>query len=148
MQVQSTSLESEKKQFEYAHSRRIVGKPRQKERKKDRKKERKKERTERKKQRKKERKNKKRRMVTHAHHTEVIASCSELLSLHCLRPSLLGAVLPPSPSPGMIRRQDCSAYAEEPLRTAGLLRGSSSVQFARLAWVCECSHSTAFPTQE
>ena len=118
---------------------------------KERKKERKTERKERKKERKKrkkERKTEKRRMVTHAHHTEVIASCSELLSLHCLRPSLLGAVLPPSPSPGMIRRQDCSAYAEEPLRTAGLLRGSSSVQFARLAWVCECSHSTAFPTQE
>ena len=39
-------------------------------------------------------------MVTHAHHTEVIASRSELLSLHCLRPSHLGAVLPSSPSPG------------------------------------------------
>ena len=36
--------------------------------------------------------------VSRAHHTGVIASCSELLCLHSLRPYLVGAVLPSSSS--------------------------------------------------
>ena len=63
-------------------------------------------------------------MVILAHHTGVIASCSELLSLHCLRHLLLLALLPACADSQVIMRQDCSAYAEEPLRTAGLLEAA------------------------
>ena len=63
-------------------------------------------------------------MVIQAHHTEVIASCSELLSLHCLRHQLFLALLPALGDLLVIMRQDCSAYAEEPLRTVGLLEAA------------------------
>ena len=64
------------------------------------------------------------RTVIQAHHTEVIASCSELLSLHCLRHQLFLALLPALGGLLVIMRQDCSAYAEEPLRTVGLLEAA------------------------
>ena len=66
----------------------------------------------------------KRREVVHAHRTEVIASRSELLSLHCPRHPLLLALLPACAGSQVIMRQDCSAYAEEPLRTVGLLEAA------------------------
>ena len=69
-------------------------------------------------------KSKKRREVGHARHPEVIASRSELLSLHCLRQPLLLALLPACAGSQFIMRQDCSAYAAEPLRTAGLLEAA------------------------
>ena len=82
----------------------------------------------------------------HAHHTEVIASRSELLSLHCPRHLLLLALLPACADSQVIMRQETSAYAEEPLRTVGLLdRGSSSVQFARRVQVCKHSRPTCAP---
>ena len=64
------------------------------------------------------------RTVIQAHHTEVIASCSELLSLHCLRHQLLVALLPALPDLLVIMRQDCTAYALEPLHTVGLLEAA------------------------
>ena len=64
------------------------------------------------------------RTVIQAHHTEVIASCSELLSLHCLRHQLLVALLPAFPDLLVIMRQDCTAYAGEPLHTVGLLEAA------------------------
>ena len=64
------------------------------------------------------------RTVIQAHHTEVIASCSELLSLHCLRHQLLVALLPALPDLLVIMRQDCTAYAVEPLHTVGLLEAA------------------------
>ena len=54
------------------------------------------------------------------HHTEVTASRSELLSLHCPRHPLLLALLPACAISRVIMRQETSAYAEEPLRTVGL----------------------------
>ena len=62
--------------------------------------------------------------VALAHRAEVIASCSELLSLHCPRHLLLLALLPACAVSQVIMRQDCSAYAEEPLRTEGLLEAA------------------------
>ena len=62
----------------------------------------------------------KRKEVVHARRTEVIASRSELLSLHCPRHLLFLALLPACDGSQVIMRQDCSAYAAEPLRTAGL----------------------------
>ena len=64
------------------------------------------------------------RTVIQAHHTGVIASCSELLSLHCLRHQLLVALLPALPDLLVIMRQDCTAYAVEPLHTVGLLEAA------------------------
>ena len=58
--------------------------------------------------------------VVLARRTEVIASCSELLSLHCPRHLLLLALLPACAVSQVIMRQDCSAYAKEPVRTVGL----------------------------
>jgi hypothetical protein len=66
----------------------------------------------------------KRREVVRAHRTGVIASRSELLSLHCPRHLLLLALLPACAGSQVIMRQDCSAYAAEPLRTAGLLEAA------------------------
>ena len=82
----------------------------------------------------------KRREVVHAHRTEVIASRSELLSQHCRQHPLLRSLLPACAGAQVIMRQDFSAYAEEPLRTAGLLEavcGSAST-----------SAPTLLPTQE
>ena len=52
------------------------------------------------------------------------ASRSELLSLHCPRHLLLLALLPACAVSQVIMRQDCSAYAKEPLRTVGLLEAA------------------------
>ena len=68
--------------------------------------------------------NKKRGVVVRARHTEVTASRSELLSLHCPRHLLFLALLPACDGSQVIMRQDCSAYAAEPLRTAGLLEAA------------------------
>ena len=62
--------------------------------------------------------------VAPAHHTEVTASCSELLSLHCPRHPLFLALLPACDITRVIIRQETSAYAEEPLRTVGLLEAA------------------------
>ena len=62
--------------------------------------------------------------VVLARRAEVIASCSELLSLHCPRHPLLLALLPACAVSQVIMRQDCSAYAKEPLRTVGLLEAA------------------------
>ena len=67
---------------------------------------------------------KKRWEVELAHCTEVIASRSELLSLHCPRHLLLLALLPACADSQVIMRQETSAYAEEPLRTVGLLEAA------------------------
>ena len=62
--------------------------------------------------------------VAATHRTEVIASRSELLSLHCPRHLLLLALLPACAVSQVIMRQDCSTYAKEPLRTVGLLEAA------------------------
>ena len=66
----------------------------------------------------------KRGVVVRARHTEVTASRSELWSLHCPRHLLFLALLPACDGSQVIMRQDCSAYAAEPLRTAGLLEAA------------------------
>ena len=59
-----------------------------------------------------------------AHDAEVIASCSELLSLHCPRHPLFHAQLPAWGVSQVIMRQETLAYAREPLRTVGLLEAA------------------------
>ena len=59
-----------------------------------------------------------------AHHAEVIASCSEPLSLHCLRHQLLVALLRALTDLPVIMHQDCTAHAVEPLHTVGLLEAA------------------------
>ena len=86
--------------------------------------------------------------VVHAHDTEVIASRSELLSQHCPRHPLLLALLPACAGSQVIMRQDCSAYAEEPLRTVGLLEAAHQYS---LQDVCPSTGTpilTLLPTQE
>ena len=90
----------------------------------------------------------KRREVVLAHRTEVIASRSELLSLHCPRHPLLLALLPACAGSRVIMRQDCSAYAEGPLRTVGLLEAAHQYS---LQDVCPSTGTpilTLLPTQE
>ena len=90
----------------------------------------------------------KRREVVLAHRTEVIASRSELLSQHCLRHPLLRALLPACADAQVIVRQDFSAYAKEPLRTAGLLEAAHQYS---LQDVCPSTGTpilTLLPTQE
>ena len=86
--------------------------------------------------------------MVHAHDTEVIAFRSELLSLHCPRHPLLRALLPACAGSQVIMRQDCSAYAEEPLRTVGLLEAAHQYS---LQDVCPSTGTpilTLLPTQE
>ena len=86
--------------------------------------------------------------MVHAHDTEVIASRSELLSLHCPRHLLLLALLPACAGSRVIMRQDCSAYAKEPLRTVGLLEAAHQYS---LQDVCPSTGTpilTLLPTQE
>ena len=59
-----------------------------------------------------------------ARRTEVIAYRSELLSLHCPRQPLLLGLLQARALSQVIMCQDCSAYAEERLRTVGLLEAA------------------------
>jgi len=64
------------------------------------------------------------RTVIQAHHTGVIAPCSEPLSLHCLRHQLLVALLPALSDLLVIMHQDCTAHAMEPSHTVGLLEAA------------------------
>ena len=90
----------------------------------------------------------KRREVVRARRTEVIASRSELLSLHCPRHLLLLALLPACAGSQVIMRQDCSAYAEEPLRTVGLLEAAHQYSLQDLCSSASTPDLTALPTQE
>jgi len=90
----------------------------------------------------------KRREVVHARRTEVIASRSELLSLHCPRHPLLRALFPACADPQVITRQDCSAYAAEPLRTAGLLEAAHQYSLQDVCGSARTPIPTALPTQE
>ena len=92
--------------------------------------------------------NKKCEEVLPAHHTEVIASCSELLSLHCPRHLLLLALLPACAGSQVIMRQDCSAYAEEPLRTVGLLEAAHQYSLQDMCGSASIPILTSLPTQE
>ena len=91
---------------------------------------------------------KKRREVVHAHRTEVIASRSELLSQHCRRHPLLRALLPACAGAQVIMRQDFSAYAEEPLRTAGLLEAAHQYSLQDMCGSASTPAPTLLPTQE
>ena len=86
--------------------------------------------------------------VVLAHRTEVIASRSELLSLHCPRHPLLHALLPACADPQVFTRQDCPAYAEEPLRTVGLLEAAHQYSLQDLCSSASTPDLTALPTQE
>ena len=82
------------------------------------------------------------------HHTEVIASCSELLSLHCPRHPLLLALLPACAGSQVIMRQDFSAYAVEPLRTVGLLEAAHQYSLQDMWGSARTPILTALPIQE
>ena len=86
--------------------------------------------------------------MVHAHDTEVIASRSELLSLHCPRHLLLLALLPACAGSQVIMRQDCSAYAEEPLRTVGLLEAAHQYSLQDMCGSASTPVPTLLPTQE
>ena len=86
--------------------------------------------------------------MVHARHTEVIASRSELLSLHCPRHLLFLALLPALGGSQVITRQDCSAYAEEPLRTAGLLEAAHQYSLQDMSGSARTPTPAALPTQE
>ena len=86
--------------------------------------------------------------VVLAHRAEVIASCSELLSLHCPRHLLLLALLPACAVSQVILRQDCSAYAEEPLRTVGLLEAAHQYSLQDMCPSTGTPIPTLLPTQE
>ena len=90
----------------------------------------------------------KRREVVHAHRTEVIAFRSELLSLHCPRHLLLLALLPACAGSQVIMRQDCSAYAEEPLRTVGLLEAAHQYSVQDMHGSARTPIPTSLSTQE
>ena len=89
----------------------------------------------------------KRREVVLAHRTEVIASRSELLSLHCPRHPLLLALLPACADAQFIMRQDCSAYAEEPLRTVGLLEAAHQYRVQDIHGSVSATTHTQPPTK-
>ena len=91
---------------------------------------------------------KRRREVVLAHRTEVIASRSELLSLHCPRHPLLLALLPACVGAQVIMRQDCSAYAEEPLRTVGLLEAAHQYGLQDVCRSASTPVPAVLPTQE
>ena len=86
--------------------------------------------------------------VALAHRAEVIASCSELLSLHCPRHLLLLALLPACAVSQVIMRQDCSAYAKEPLRTVGLLEAAHQYSLQDMCPSTGTPIPTLLPTQE
>ena len=86
--------------------------------------------------------------VEHAHRTGVIASCSELLSLHCPRHPLLLALLPACAGSQVIMRQDFSAYAVEPLRTVGLLEAAHQYSLQDMWGSARTPILTALPIQE
>ena len=83
-----------------------------------------------------------------AHHTEVTASCSELLSLHCPRHPLFLALLPACDSTRVIIRQETSAYAEEPLRTVGLLEAAHQYSLQDMCGSTRTPIPASLSTQE
>ena len=85
--------------------------------------------------------------VVLAHRAEVIASCSELLSLHCPRHLLLLALLPACAVSQVIMRQDCSAYAKEPLRTVGLLEAAHQYRVQDIHGSVSATTHTQPPTK-
>jgi hypothetical protein len=90
----------------------------------------------------------KRREVVLARHTGVIASRSELLSPHCPRRPLLLALLPALAGSQVIMRQDCSAYAEGPLRTVGLLEAAHQYSLQDVCRSASTPVPAILPTQE
>ena len=88
------------------------------------------------------------REVVHAHHTEVIASRSELLSLHCPRHPLFHAQLPAWGVSQVIMHQETLAYAEEPLCTVGLLEAAHHFSLQDLCGSACTPVPTLLPTQE
>ena len=87
-------------------------------------------------------------MVVHARRSEFIASRSELLSQLSQRHLLLLALLPACAVSQVIMRQDCSAYAEEPLRTVGLLEAAHQYSLQDLCGSACTPVPTLLPTQE
>ena len=85
--------------------------------------------------------------VVQSRHTEGIASCSGLLSLHCLRHPLLLALLPACAGSQVIMRQDCSAYAKEPLRTVGLLEAAHQYRVQDIHGSVSATTHTQPPTK-
>ena len=90
----------------------------------------------------------KRREVVRAHRTEVIAFRSELLSLHCPRHPLLHALLPACADPQVFTRQDCPAYAGEPLHTVGLLEAAHQYSLQDMSRSTRTPIPTSLSTQE
>ena len=86
--------------------------------------------------------------VVLAHRAEVIASCSELLSLHCPRHPLLRALLPACADPQVFTRQDCPAYAGEPLHTVGLLEAAHQYSLQDMCGSTRTPIPTSLSTQE
>ena len=86
--------------------------------------------------------------VAATHRAEVIASRSELLSLHCPRHLLFLALLPACDGSQVIMRQDCSAYAAEPLRTAGLLEAAHQYSLQDMHGSARTPIPTDLPIQE
>ena len=78
-----------------------------------------------------------------ARHTEVIASRSELLSLHCPRHPLFHAQLPAWGVSQVIMRQETSTYVEEPLRTVGLQEAAHQYS---LRDMCGSTRTPTLPT--
>ena len=85
----------------------------------------------------------KRKWVVLARHTEVIASRSELLSLHCPRHPLFHAQLPAWGVSQVIMRQETSTYVEEPLRTVGLQEAAHQYS---LRDMCGSTRTPTLPT--
>jgi len=90
----------------------------------------------------------KRREVVRAHRTEVIAFRSELLSLHCPRHPLLRALLPACADPQVFTRQDCPAYAGEPLHTVGLLEAAHQYSLQDMCGSTRTPIPASLSTQE
>ena len=86
--------------------------------------------------------------MVRAHHTEVIAFRSELLSLHCPRHPLLHALLPACADPQVFTRQDCPAYAGEPLHTVGLLEAAHQYSLQDMCGSTRTPIPTSLSTQE
>ena len=86
--------------------------------------------------------------MARAHHAEVIAFRSELLSLHCPRHPLLLVLLPACAGSQVIMRQDCSTYAEEPLHTVGLLEAAHQYSLQDMRGSASTPIPTVLPTQE
>ena len=82
------------------------------------------------------------------HTAEVIACHSGLLSPHCRQRLVLLALLPACADSQVIMRQDCSAYAAEPLRTAGLLETANQYSRQDMCGSACTPILTELPTQE